>query len=295
MTIEGVLFLTAGYGRRMEPLSRVKPKALLPWGCTTVLGNLAEQLSALSPKKIAFNAYRCPSLIQEELEKIYPDIECIPFIEKQPLGASVTLSRMSEILSGGTWMVVNTDMVIRELNPAVIVGFHNECGADWTVMTGAFPEKGNYGSLGVNNDGSFGTGGKATEQHYWGISIMEPAVSAVSVGDNISGSLFGTLAPACHSAGLLLQVFKEDGLDRWLDFGDYGLLPHNILEGGSFIHPLAELSSDVIFEGRYNIGSGCRIASGTLVKNSVMLAGSVYGPGNLVNTVLVWNEGREIG
>lgn len=292
MNIEGVLFLTAGYGTRMEPLSLIKPKALLPWSSTTILGNLAEQLSVLSPKKIAFNAYRCRGLIQRELHRIYPDTECISFIEEKPLGAAVTLSCMANILSGGTWLVVNTDMVILDLDPIGIVEYHWKCNADWTVMTGAFPEKGEYGPLGIGSDGNFGTTQAVSQRHYWGISVIEPVISSTVGHESITDSLFGCLAPACFSSGLKLRTFMEDGKDRWLDFGDYSLLPHNILEGGSFIHPLSELSSGVTVEGRYNIGAGCRIASGTLIKDSVMLAGSIFGPGELVNSILPWNEGN---
>lgn len=289
MNIQGVLFLTAGYGRRMEPLSLIRPKALLPWGSKTVLGNLAKQLSVLSPRDIAFNAYRCPDLVRGELESIFPDTNCIPIIEEKPQGVSVTLSTMADILSDGTWIVVNTDMVIRDLNPAGIVRYHEETKADWTVMTGGFPEKGDYGPLEIDADGRFGTTEVAGYRHYWGISVMEPVISRTARRERITGSLFGSLAPVCHSSGLALRTFEEDGRNRWLDFGDYNLLPHNILEGGSFIHPLAELSSGVTLEGRYNIGSGARIASGTLVKDSVMLAGSAFGPGNLENAILPWN------
>ena len=56
MEIEGVLFLAAGYGRRDEPLSLIHPKALLPYGKTSILGRLARQVSVLRPGRVRINA-----------------------------------------------------------------------------------------------------------------------------------------------------------------------------------------------------------------------------------------------
>ncbi|OPL19349.1 MAG: hypothetical protein AVO35_11435 [Candidatus Aegiribacteria sp. MLS_C] len=285
MGTSGALLLTAGFGTRAEPLSLVRPKCLLPWGETTVLGFLAERAAALDPGLIALNASRCPELVLSALDQVWPRDRCRLYFEERPLGTAATLSRHCGLLSSGTWMLGNTDMVIPELDLHAMLRRHRESGAAWTALTGVLPAGGDYRPLHADRCGRFGHGGE-TGTHYLGISFIEPSVSRLAMETQCSGGLFTELAPlAAGKCGDLL-VFHHEG--RWLDMGRMERLRENILSGGSFVHPTACISSDAVLSGSYHIGRGCMLGGGTELHDSVMLEGSTLESGRLESTILSW-------
>ena len=283
--IEGVLFLAAGFGRRDEPLTLIRPKALLPFGGTSVLRNLAEQVSSVCPGRIRINASRCPEALMNEISSVWPSEKCELYFEERPLGASATFARHSDIMASGTWMVVNTDMIIEEFDALEMVDHHRKTGSAWTVLTGDFPTDGTYSPLLIDEEMKFGCGG-VQKAHYWGVSLMEPSISAAAARIQASLGIFSELASAAVADGGRLTAFRGNG--RWLDMGRIAVLRRNILSGGSFIHPTACISSDVSLNGVWNIGRGCIIGSGASLQDSVMLDGSSLESGTLQDSILPW-------
>ncbi|NOQ21556.1 MAG: NTP transferase domain-containing protein [Candidatus Aegiribacteria sp.] len=285
MEIEGVLFLAAGYGRRDEPLTYIRPKALLPFGGTSVLERLAVQVSSVCPRRIRINASRCPEALLNEISSVWPAEICELYFEERPLGASATLARHSDAMDTGTWMVVNTDMIIEDFDALGLVEHHCKTGSNWTALTGEFPPDGNYSPLLIDEDMKFGCGG-VQRTHYWGVSLMEPSIPAAAARIQASGGMFRELASMVAADGSRLNACRGSG--KWLDMGRIDTLRRNILSGGSFIHPTACISSDVLLSGVWNIGRGCILGSGTVLKNSVMLDGSSLESGTLEESILPW-------
>ena len=285
MKIEGVLFLAAGFGTRDEPLSLIFPKALLPFGAETILGRLAAQVSSVQPGSVRINASRCPNALMSEISAVWPEEICELYFEERPLGASATLARHKDEMNGGTWMIVNTDMIIEEFDPLEMLEYHRNSASDWTVLTGDFPSDGDYSPLMIDDNLKFGPGG-TEKTHYWGVSLMEPLVSTTAAMMQASGGLFSELAPEVAAAGGRLTAFRCDG--RWKDMGNAGLLRDNILSGGSFVHPSACVSSDTVLEGSWNIGRNCILGSGTVLRDSVMLEGASFESGTLDKSILPW-------
>lgn len=269
----------------MEPLSLIRPKALLPFGDTTVLGRLAGQVSLLSPGRVAVNASRCPELLADELRRAHSGCEPSVFFEERPLGASATLARLADVMSGGTWMVVNTDMVIPEFDAAGMLEAHRTSGVDWTALVGEMPGTGSYSPLLLDDRGGFGVEG-SKPCHYWGVSLMEPVVSRLSGEIQASRGLFSELAAEVLRRGGMTGSFRGSG--GWLDMGDIGMLRANILSGGTFEHPGACVAAGASLEGRNSIGRGCILARGTTSRESVMLEGSSLESGELDGRVLPW-------
>lgn len=285
MGIEGVLFLTAGFGRRDEPLSLIRPKCLLPAGDTTVLGRLARQASAADPEKIRINASRCPDEILYELYEVWPEERCLLYFEERPLGSVGTLARHRDVPESGSWLLMNTDMVIPELDTGALVEVHRKTGADWTAVTGGFPDGGEYSPLRVDAEGGFGRGGNI-ETHYWGVSIIEPSIFELAGRLQAEDGLFSRLASLAREKGLVLRTCRQEG--PWLDMGRIHGLRENILSMGSFVHPSACISSDARLSGRWNIGRGCMVGGGAEISDSVMLAGSTLESGSLAGALLPW-------
>jgi NDP-sugar pyrophosphorylase family protein len=285
LQIEGVLFLTAGYGRRDEPLSLIRPKALLPYADTTVLARLARQVQIASPGKIGLNASRCRDALMSEISTVWQEDMCRLYFEERPLGASATLARLAGEMSGGTWMVVNTDMIIEEFDVLGMVEQHFRTGSAWTVLTGQFPAEGSYAPLLLDENGQFGCGG-IDKAHYWGVSLMEPVVPSTAAEIQASGGLFSELASEAAARSYHLSSYRNAG--SWLDMGTIDSLRGNILSGGPYIHPSACVSSDAVLSGTWNIGKGCILGRGTVLKDSVMLEGSSLEHGTLAESILPW-------
>jgi NDP-sugar pyrophosphorylase family protein len=285
MEIDGVLFLAAGYGRRDEPLSLIQPKALLPYGETSVLGRLARQIRVLCPGRVRINASRCPEALLREISTVWQEEMCELYFEERPLGASSTLARHADIIDDGTWMVVNTDMIIEDFDAIGMLEYHRKTESDWTALTGSFPRDGIYSPLFTDEDMEFGRGG--TERtHYRGISLMEPSIPAIAAKIQASEGMFSELASRASAEGSRLITCRQDG--KWLDMGRIDILRRNILSGGSYVHPTACISSDVVLEGSWNIGKNCILGSCSILRDSVMLEGSSLESGTLEESILPW-------
>ncbi|MCD4776384.1 MAG: NDP-sugar synthase [Candidatus Aegiribacteria sp.] len=285
MEIEGVFFLTAGYGRRDEPLSLIHPKALLPYGETSILGRLARQIRVLCPGIVRINASRCPEALLREISEVWQEEMCELYFEERPMGVSATLARHTDTISSGTWMIVNTDMIIEDFDAIGMLEYHRKTESDWTALTGSFPRDGIYSPLFTDEYMKFGQGG--TERtHYWGISLMEPSIPAIAARIQASEGLFSEIASEASVNGKRLITCRQDG--RWLDMGRIDILRRNILSGGSYVHPTACVSSDAVLEGSWNIGKSCILGSGAVLRNSVMLEGSSLESGTLEECILPW-------
>jgi NDP-sugar pyrophosphorylase family protein len=159
------------------------------------------------------------------------------------------------------------------------------------VLVGDFPAIGEYAPLVVGGNSEFSgsglpRGSSSHEVHYWGVSIIEPAVTELAQELQISEGFFSELAKAAAERGMLLSAYR--GAGEWIDMGRRESVRENILRAGNFIHPSACLSSDVSLKGRWHIGQGCILGGGTHLSDSVMLQGSTLESGSLVDGLLPW-------
>ncbi len=265
--IQGVLLLAAGYGTRAEPLTFLRPKALLPYGNTTLLGKLIKQFVSVNPDTILVNTSRCPELIAHEVLKHWSGNMKVLF-EERPLGAAGTLSRNRKLLKG-TWILSNTDVLI-DIPINEMVKQHFKSGSDWTVLTGDFPDYGKYGALLINDK----------SRHYLGISIISERIVELAFSKQLSFGFFSNLRNAAKKNGIEINEFFSDR--EWLDMGEVDLYRKHLLDNGNFIHPEAQIHPSVIFEGVNWIGNSCVIERDAYICNSVVLEKAVIMAGAIV-------------
>lgn len=273
-SVKGVLFLTAGYGSRAEPLSFARPKCLLPWRNGSVLSNLVRQFAVLKPDLMVFNASRCPELVLEEVSRCWEGETRLLF-EERPLGACGTLALNRDVFHG-TWVICNTDFIM-DLPAADIVKYHNTSGGGWTVLTCSFPHEGRYGPLIVDG----------MERHYAGVSVISSDVAEIAASEQISEGFFTTLRKTCEERELFIREYFHT--EPWLDMGETEHFRRNTLLNGSAVHPSARVSRRALLEGFYSVGPYCIINDGALVRNSVLLEGAEVLKGGIAEeTVLPW-------
>lgn len=274
-SLQGVLFLTAGYGTRAEPLSIPRPKCLLPWLDTTVLGALVRQFALLKPRMMAFNASRCPEMILEEAAACWSGKAELIF-EERPLGVTGTLSAGAGLFQG-TWAVCNTDFVM-DLPLEEMLAAHLESGRSWTALTCSMPPGGDYRPLLI----------KGEPVHYAGVSFISGEVASAAAETQESGGLFSRLGRLMEERGRPMGEYRT--ARPWMDMGETELFRRNTLAMGRFVHPLAEVHSGAELKGFYRVGPYCIIHDGSVIRDSVLLEGAKVLPGQrVVERVLPWH------
>ncbi len=273
-SLQGVLFLTAGYGTRAEPLSIPRPKCLLPWLDTTVLGALVRQFAPLKPEMMAFNASRCPELILEEVSTGWSGKVELLF-EERPLGVTATLASGAGLFQG-TWAVCNTDFVM-DLPLEEMLTEHLESGRSWTALTCSMPPGEGYRPLLIRGE----------PVHYAGVSFISGEVASAAAETQAAGGLFSQLRRVMEERGRPMGEYRT--ARPWMDMGETELFRRNTLAMGSFVDPLAEVRPGGELKGFYRVGPYCIIHDGSVIRDSVLLEGAKVLPGQrVVNRVLPW-------
>lgn len=270
--LDGVLLLTAGFGQRAEPLSLVRPKALLPFQDGSLLGRMALEAGRMNPRLLAVNASRCPALVLEETRKC-SRMDPLLLFEERPLGVVSTLSALAGTVRG-PWMLMNTDMVLK----ADLEGLfrkHQAGGALCTLLCGDPPAMGSYGSVQVSG----------VPRHYLGVCVLEPEVFLRSEQQQGFQNLFSPL--------IVGEPAGYEGAEVWMDMGEAELFRLNLLGQGSFIHPEANVSTNAVLARSFHVSKGCVVEAGAVLSDSVMLEGSALTAGaGLEAEVLPWFSRR---
>jgi choline kinase len=104
------VILTAGFGRRMRPLSDRAHKALLPIGETTILGRIMDALGQLGIRRATIvTGYRAPD-IEEFLRIGYPDAD-LRFVHNSRFAETNNVVSLSLALSE---MAFDSDILLIE-------------------------------------------------------------------------------------------------------------------------------------------------------------------------------------
>ncbi|MFO7626259.1 MAG: NDP-sugar synthase [Candidatus Fermentibacteraceae bacterium] len=267
--LDGVLLLTAGFGKRAEPLSFLRPKALLPFRDQTLLGLMAREAGRLDPNRLSVNASRCPDLVLEETQRASRRHGVELLFEERPLGAAATLAGLAGTMTG-PWMLMNTDMTVRA-DLEGLFSHHRSSGALCTLLCGDFPPCGNYGSVVVDG----------VPRHYMGVCVIEP--EAARRAARLQG-FQGLLSPL-----IIGEPAAYEQVEEWADMGEADIYRRNLLVHGGFIHPGASVSPGASLLGNCHVSKGCVVESGAVILDSVMLEGSSVSAGTrLENSVLPW-------
>jgi NDP-sugar pyrophosphorylase family protein len=104
--VAGVV-LAAGLGRRLQPLTRARPKALCPVGDIPLVDLALDRLApvAAAPKDVAVNVHHHRAAMEAHLDgRVHVSVE-----EGEPLGTAGALGRLRGWLDGRAALVVNAD------------------------------------------------------------------------------------------------------------------------------------------------------------------------------------------
>ena len=128
-----VVIMAGGLGKRLQPLTNVLPKALLPFGEKTILENIIEQFSRYNCKSFYISVNYKADLIQFYLDSLKEkDFKAFLFFEDKPLGTAGSLCLLKDKLTE-TFFVSNCDILINE-DYSAIYNYHKKHNNELTIV-----------------------------------------------------------------------------------------------------------------------------------------------------------------
>ncbi len=120
VVLAGVV-LSAGEGRRLRPLTDLRPKPLCPMGATTLVDRAVAQVGAVTGTPVAVNVHHGRDAMVEHLA----ERDDVHVVEEQPvaLGTAGALAGMVDFFDGRSALVVNADTVHAEDLRAFVAGW----------------------------------------------------------------------------------------------------------------------------------------------------------------------------
>ncbi len=110
--IQTAMIMAAGYGSRLQNLTREKPKSLLKIDGYTLLDIQIRKLQKIGIRKIIINLHYFGKIIQEHLkENSYSNVEIIYSEEPEILGTGGGIAQAEKYFKDETIIVVNSDII----------------------------------------------------------------------------------------------------------------------------------------------------------------------------------------
>ena len=290
-----VIVLAGGFGPRLRPWTESIPKPLLPILDKPMIEHVLDILPESQVDRVLIAAGYGIEQIREHFDDIPLPYEVIIVEEKEPLGTGGAIANCRQYLSGGTFCVINGDL-ITSLRVEEMLNFHNNNGGIVTISLWEVEDPSRFGVADYIEE----TGKIMRFQEK--PPIEEAYSNLINAGTYLlEHEIFDMMPEGAHSierdvyekiaATGALNGFPFEGM-----FVDAGT-PASFVEasqacissqryssgsvqGDSWLGKGSQCSAEVFGS---SIGAGATVGEGSTVRNSVILEGAVIGE----NTELV--------
>lgn len=286
----------AGLGERLRPITDHIPKPLLPVLGTPAISSVLEKVLRLPAENLCINLHWKSDVIEDWLRQSgYLDKAAL-FHEKSILGTGGALKNAEAVLSTGTFLVHNSD-IISDIDLEVLLDTHRASGH---IATLAIHDSPAFNCLSISDDGLLmGPGPALAEERFrtslkafTGIAMYEPefldflpqGVSSVVsawfraidegmiVGTcDISGTYWADTGTPSSYAAAVFRRLKEEGETI-------------------YIHSSVEECSKIEMFGNVVIEKGSMIINATTLNNCIILPGGMVKGGKQYNNCIVGQE-----
>ena len=120
-----LMILAAGYGKRMQNLTKKKPKPLLKINNKEILRHNIDFFLTLGCKKIVINTHYLHGQINNFIKKYYSDKNIKLTYEKVLLNTGGGIKNALSLLGGNNFLVTNADILWKEENKKDVLNFIN--------------------------------------------------------------------------------------------------------------------------------------------------------------------------
>lgn len=291
MPTDTAVVLAAGEGTRLRPLTRNRPKPMLPAGNRPIVEYVLDALIEAGIKRICFVVGYKRSRVQEHFGPTYRDVPIQYVVQSKQLGSGHALQQAEEKLDG-SFVVVNGDRVIE---PSIVTDVLEAAQEDDSATLAVLerPVESRYGAVVMRDSTIVELIEKPESDEYRlvnaGVYVFDQRIfDALSETPRRNGSLLLTDAVDLLVYEATVRGIKTEGL--WADATypwDLLTVSHKILEHGhelvdgqqpregvwiaesAIVHDNATLLSPVV------IGPDCELGPGTVVGPDVALGRNV--------------------
>lgn len=275
-----VFIPAAGLGERLRPITFYIPKPLLPVAGRPVLELVLERISMLAVGKIGINLNYKGDVIEDWIDRSVYREKIILYPEEPVLGIGGALKNAESLLSEGTFLVHNAD-ILSEINLERVVEFHRSSG---NIATLAVHDLQEFNTVATDADGLFkGVGnslikGLIREKRvaFTGIAVYNPEFLGF-LPEGGSSVVDAWLAVA--ASGGKIGTFEVNG-SYWSDMGTPSAYAAAVIhamrtEGETvFIHPSAGSCRHARMDGYVLMEEGSAVSQGSVIRNCILLPGS---------------------
>jgi mannose-1-phosphate guanylyltransferase len=283
--IKTAMILGAGYGRRLLPLTDLRPKPMFPVLNKTMLEWWAEALASAGVKRVVINVHHQAGRMLEHIENLAASfsgqLEILASPEEALLGTGGGLKRAGNLLGKNDFLVVNADVftdfdlvklsVKHMANPGRL--------ATLGLLAGRGPANVSLGERDgriVSFRAPGPVPGEKERQTYSGIMILSPEIfSLIDEGESDIIDVFLKLL----ARGQDISGWTNDPA-IWGDIGslgDYWLLNRDLAAGRTTIHSTAKV--DGLLSGWNVVGAGAVIEKEAAAENCVIWPGACLARG----------------
>jgi len=300
-----VVVLAGGFGTRLRPWTETIPKPLLPILDKSMIEHVLDVLPESQVDKVLIAAGYGVEQIREHFEKIPLPYEVVIVEETEPLGTGGAIANCREHLSGGTFCVINGDL-ITSLKVEEMLEFHKQNGGIATISLWEVEDPSRFGVADYKED----TGKIMRFQEK--PAIEDAYSNLINAGTYIlEQEIFDFMPDEAHSIERdIYEKIAETGALNGFPFEgmfvDAGTPPSFVeasqacINSGRFA--TGQVTGDSwIGDGCVNfgeamgssLGSNVTIGEGSSIHNSVILEGAIIGSNCQLHGCLI-GKGAEV-
>jgi NDP-sugar pyrophosphorylase family protein/aminoglycoside/choline kinase family phosphotransferase len=284
--------LAAGYGERLRPITDYIPKPLLPVLGKPVIEFVLERISGLPADTIGINTHHKPEMLMQWLNSSQHADKIELFYEKEILGTGGALKNAEAFLSSSSFIVHNAD-ILSDINLGRLVEEHFSSGNTVTLAVHDYEK---FNNIWVDSAGIFKNTGKS------GAGLTDGLCKVAFTGIAVYSRDFLDFLPQGNSSVVDAWLIAEASGKKigtvdfsgcfWTDIGTpdaYAAAVFEALEKSGetiYVHSSSDCSNAEI-QGCAVFESGCRIKSGTYLKNCILLPGADLPAGSVIEDAVV--------
>lgn len=287
MTVDSAIVLAAGEGRRLRPLTRHRPKPMLPAATDPILEHVFDELLAAEVDDLTVVVGYGRTAVQSHFGPSYRDVPIEYVHQETQLGSGHALQTAASTVDETT-LVVYGDQLVDSTIVADTVDAHGEDAAA-TIAVVPSSDVTNYGGVIVDADGTVAdvVENPTDEREYRlnaGVYVLEPRAVEVVTG----------VEP---TAG---EVTLVDGLVELIDRGATvtAAATRGTWIDATYPWDLLEVAETLLESGRVEsrIAPSARVhESATIVEPVVVAPDCVIGPGAVVGPTVCLRENVTVG
>ncbi|MDD9872577.1 MAG: sugar phosphate nucleotidyltransferase [Deltaproteobacteria bacterium] len=176
------MIVAAGLGRRLLPLTALRPKPALPVRGLPLIAYPLALLAQAGVREVAINLHHLPEVLRQAALRWRPEGLALRFSpEPALLQTGGAIGRMADFLrESDPCLVLGGDMIVDFDLPALLRA-HRESGRAVTALLLDDPRAAHFGSLGLGADGElrrigarFNLGGERSAGLYTWVNVLSP-------------------------------------------------------------------------------------------------------------------------